>query len=347
MNESIVNFRHVCLALVCVGLFASCSIKPRGHYQLARVPAAPDYADSSNWAALPWVADAADLLPSDTMHDVQPTSRVDVFFIHPTIYNNGPDAGRGWNADLQARKLNREVDRTTIKYQASIFNGVGRIYAPRYRQAHLVSFFTKRRKKDADQALALAYADVKASFEYYLSNYNDGRPFIIAGHSQGALHAKQLLKEFVESKPLADQFIAAYIVGYPVAKDEFKILKPCERPEETGCFTTWRTYRRDFAMRKAVDTNVICTNPLSWKMDNTYVPKSENKGAVLRRFHTVFPQICDAEVYRGVLAVSKPKFPGSVFFVIKNYHPGDFNLFYFDVRANAKLRSEWYFARNK
>jgi hypothetical protein len=47
------------------------------------------------------------------------------------------------------------------------------------------------------------------------------------------------------------------------------------------------------------------------------------------------------------LAVSKPKFRGSAFFIARNYHPGDFNLFYFDVRANAKLRAERYFLRPK
>jgi hypothetical protein len=336
----------VCL-LGCAAVFAACHIKPRGHYSVAREPRTPKYDDSTTWAALPWMQDAADLLPSDTMTDVQATARVDVFFLHPTIYNHGPQSNSNWNASLSKQKLNRQIDKSTIKYQASIFNGVGRVYAPRYRQAHLLAFFTKRRKADAEKALKLAYKDVRAAFLYYLEHYNQGRPFIIAGHSQGAFHAKQLVKEFIEGKPLQDQLVAAYLVGYPVYKGDFTQITPCQTPNEVGCYLTWRTFNRKYALRKAVDQNVICTNPISWKTDNVYVPKTAHQGAILKRFHDVQPQICDAEVYEGVLAVRKPKFPGSAFFFIKNYHPGDFNFFYFDVRQNAKLRSEWWFMKPK
>jgi Protein of unknown function (DUF3089) len=339
------NYIVLLALLSCVT--TACHIKPKGHYNVARIPAAPNYSDSSAWAALPWMKDAADMLPSDTMQDMQSTSRVDVFFLHPTIYTNGPQSNSNWNASLSKRKLNKQIDESTIKYQASIFNGVGRVYAPRYRQAHLLAFFTKKRKPDAEKALKLAYEDVRAAFEYYLKHYNDGRPFIIAGHSQGAFHAKQLVKDYIEGQPLQDQLVAAYLVGYPVYKGEFIKITPCQNPNEVGCYLTWRTFNRGHALKKADQPNVICTNPISWKLDNAYVPKSEHKGAVLKRFHDVQPQICDAEVHNGVLAVRKPKFPGSAFFFVKNYHPGDFNFFYFDVRTNAKARSDWYFMKAK
>jgi hypothetical protein len=330
--------------LFCLPLFCgACAFKPKGHFVLERLPKGVDYADSSSWAALPWVQDAADLLPADTMTDVQSTSRVDVFFLHPTMYTSG----KNWNASIQSSKQNRFVDQRTIKYQASIFNGVGRVYAPRYRQAHLNAFFTKTRKPDAEQALQAAYADIKAAFEYYLKHYNDGRPFILAGHSQGAFHAKQLLKDYVEGKQLQDQLVAAYLVGYPVFENEFSQLPHCGSPEQIGCFVSWRTFKRSYAFRKAHEKNVICTNPISWKRDEVYVPKTAQRGAVLKKFNQVLPQACDAQVYNGVLAVRKPKFPGSAFLIIRNYHPGDLNFFYFDVRENAALRSTWWFAKKK
>ena len=81
-------------------------------------------------------------------------SLADVFFIHPTTFI-GPgdhtsfldpssmDWGRivaemvaaPWNADLDDSVLNRRTDQQPVLYQASVFNGSCRVFAPRYRQA--------------------------------------------------------------------------------------------------------------------------------------------------------------------------------------------------------------------
>jgi hypothetical protein len=41
---------------------------------------------------------------------------------------------------------------------------------------------------------------VKDAFEYYLKNYNNGRPIIIAGHSQGSGHGARILKDYLMEK---------------------------------------------------------------------------------------------------------------------------------------------------
>lgn len=86
-------------------------------------------------------------------------------------------------------------------YQASLFNEVGKIYAPRYRQAHIFAFFSED-TVSAAKALDLAYLDIKNAFEYYLNNYNQGRPIILAGHSQGAAHLIRLMKEYFDNNEL-------------------------------------------------------------------------------------------------------------------------------------------------
>jgi len=46
------------------------------------------------------------------------------------------------------------------------------------------------------------------------------------------------------------------------------------------------------------------------------------------------------------LWVSKPKFRGSWLWTDKNYHMGDINLFYFDIRDNAALRVKSFLGQN-
>jgi hypothetical protein len=316
--------------------FIACSVRP-GAYSSTSVPPPPDYSRFENWAAHPEVKDYADKTPDASLEDLQKTAVADVFFLHPTTFLKKSDA---WNASVGDAKLNQKTDETTMLHQASIFNGAGRVFAPRYRQAHFRSFFSEE-KTDSEEALKVAYADVKAAFEFYLKNYNNGRPIVIAAHSQGALHGLRLVQEFFDGKPLQNRLVAAYLVGWPVGKGEFQSLPPCLTPEQTGCICSWRSFVHGYLPKSFPrgDT-IIVVNPLSWTTGKEPAPKSLNEGTVLKSFDKIYPGIADAEVHDGILWVHKPKFPGSVFFTRKNYHIADFNLFYVSVRKNVQARVE-------
>lgn len=338
------------LRLLPLLLLCSCVVRPKGDFDPARVPKAPDYSNIDNWAAHPDKKDPADRTPLPSIADRQSNAAVDVFFLYPTTYTGTNRYETHWNADVADARTNKKTDESSILFQASLFNGAGRVFAPRYRQAHLNVFFNKKKVESGKKALEVAYSDIVAAFDYYLEHWNNGRPFIIAGHSQGALHAMNLLKNKLEGSPLEGRLVAAYIVGWPVAKDFFSSLKPCERPDQTDCFCSWRTWNRQYVMNRKYDPrmnpNIVCTNPLCWSTEEgRHVPKSENKGGVIRPFEKVYPQTTDAEVFKGVVMAEKPKFKGSFFFRRKNYHIGDLNLYYMNVRENARLRTESYFRR--
>lgn len=327
--------KRLILPLLCVTIISqSCSIKP---FSSDSVPLTPDYASPQSWAALPNRGDNADRTPDPVLKDEQADAQVDVFFLHPTLFWKKSD--KAWNGSLADAKLNQKVDETTILFQASIFNGAGRVFAPRYRQAHLRSFFTGDKKSAAD-ALDVAYGDVKRAFEYYLEHDNGGRPVIIASHSQGSRHASRLLKEYFDGKPLKNKLVVAYLAGWPVSKTAFKSIPPCETPEQTGCVCSWRSYKYGFTPsgNAPLGDSILVTNPLTWTTSPTPAPKSLNEGSVLRKFDKIYPGIADAQVHKGLLWVHKPKFPGSIFFTRKNYHVADYNLFYANVRKNAKRR---------
>lgn len=298
-----------------------------------------DYSNMSYWAAHPDKTDNADRIPGMPDNQKGQSKAADVFFIHPTIYTKYKK-GVLWNADINDTELNESTDNSTILYQASAFNAAGDVYAPRYRQAHIEAFYTDDRVM-GEKALDKAYEDVKAAFQYYLDHYNDGRPIIIASHSQGTRHAKVLLKEFFDEKPLLNRLVAAYIIGISVKKDEFENIPLCENESQTGCFITWRTYKEGFTPEETVvGSDIAVTNPLSWTTDGTYISKEHNKGAILRKFDKVYDQLVDARITNGMLWVNKPKFPFSFLFTRKNYHIADINFFYFNIRENALLRTE-------
>ena len=322
--------------------------KLSSHFDKQSVLAAPDYNNPAHWAALPDQRDAADSIPRKapaSVRDGQSTAQADVFFIHPTIYTYQPQPGQNpWNGDVSDETLNSLVDESTILNQASVFNGSCRVFAPRYRQAHY-SAFTTDTPSDKQQSLNLAYEDVKAAFEWYLTNRNVGadgkpRPIVIAAHSQGTLHAGRLLTDFFDGKPLQQQLVVAYLVGIATPPNYFKTIPPGETPSQTGCFVSWNTFASGFTPDYYQNglNRAICTNPLTWSSDSTLAPRQRNLGGVGQKFTFVDSPV-DAQSRRGMLWIGKLHIPGA-FFVrnVNIWHQADYNFFWMNVRENAAAR---------
>ena len=337
--------------LLVISLFVSCKVSKRYLIQTPfianEVPAPPDYNNTACWAALPIMKDEADEMPDKKLKYGQDSAKVDVFFIHPTIYTYEPEGEYKWNGDVNDTKLNKKTNESTIKLQASVFNVSCKIYAPRYRQAHISAFYTndlEAKRKSVDTA----YADVKNAFEYYLKYFNKGRPIIIAAHSQGTIHAVQLMKDFFDNQPLQKQLVCAYLIGMPVPKDSFCCISPCEDSTQTNCWTSWNTFAYGFypSYYKGGLNNAICTNPINWRIDTTYSSYQMNLGGLLRDIHHPYPGISDAQVHEGMLWINKPNFRGSGFFDWKIYHILDYGLFYMNIRKNVEDRCTAYMKGN-
>jgi hypothetical protein len=326
-------------ALLVFGACAPAWKKKVHQYTFKSTDGKPDYAKLDYWAAHPAKWDPSDSVPRPLRNGAVAEKIADVFFIHPSTYTGKKDPAQ-WNARIDSAELNAFTDYTSILYQASVFNEQCRIFAPRYRQAHLQAFFTEK-KLNALQSFELAYQDVKKAFDYYLKNENNGRPIIIAAHSQGTIHAGRLLQDFFEKKILQQQLVAAYIVGMPLPKNYFKTMQPCRGENETGCVAGWRTFREgylpDYVQKEDTGYSFV-VNPLNWQVTEGLVPASANKGSVLKKFNKIYYNTCNAQVKGNVLWASRPKFPFSFLIKEKNYHVGDINLFYVNIRNNVRLR---------
>lgn len=321
--------------LLCM-LFLFTVCRPVRSFDKSSKAAEPDYSAESSWIALPWRKDAADTVPAGCRtSDAQLLAKADVFYIHPTMYFKGSK----WNASLSYKRVNRKSERT-VMYQASVFNSVGRVFAPRYRQAILSSFFHKKGKK----AIELAYSDVKKAFEYYLKNWNDDRPIIIAGHSQGAHHAFDLLKNYFDGKPLQKKLIVAYPIGIPYDKNLIKTIPVSNDSSSVGVYVTWNTMKWNTKNKKIMEAykNTACVNPLSMSVSDAYFSNSYNKGGLSFLRFKIDKNICDAKVEGSLLWIHKPSKKGYIR-ISRSYHVADYNLFYMNIRENAELRTRKYF----
>jgi len=329
-------------------------------------PPAPDYARRDTWLVWPGVPGKADVIPNGTGRIANRDPKADVFFIHPTTYLSNA----AWNARFdEGGATGTQLEDGVLRYQASVFNGCCRVYAPRYRQTTIAAFL--KPDPDSNAAYDLAYSDIQRAFDYYVSNENRGRPFIIASHSQGSLHATRLLQDRILGNPeLRKRLIAAYVVGASLPEgQEWTGLPVCDGPQQTGCIVDWNSVTaltplalgRRIMMTygegryQTVGTRTwLCVNPLTWTRDGN-APPSANKGALPAVAHgeplpALVPGVTGARCERGRLVVNVPRSKRQGFSDLLtkfgSYHNHDYNLFYASIRQNAIDRVAAYLGRN-
>jgi Protein of unknown function (DUF3089) len=323
--------------------FAGCAPKYSqyiGQYKTTATNTAPDYSNLYYWAAHPWKKDPSDSVPKPLRDGYTIDSSADVFFIYPTTFTD--DAATRWNADINDAAINAKTDYSPILYQASVFNEY-RLFSPRYRQAHIRAYFTKD-TAGAKAAFDTAYGDIKTAFQYYLDHFNNGRPVIIASHSQGSTHAQRLLKDFFENTPLQKKLVVAYVMGMYISNNEFTSLKMCNDSLQTGCVCGWRTFKKNYEPDFIVKEkgSGLITNPLSWTTNNDYADYTLNKGSILLKFNKIKRNVTDAQIHDGVLWIDRLHLPGGFLIRKKNFHIGDINLFYLNIREDVKRRVSRY-----
>ena len=273
------------------------------------IPAAPNYANEKSWAVLP--TKYPESLKKYATKNIE-NLKADVFYVYPTLLMDKNDVR--WNAPTDDEIQNDKVVNTAVKNQASPFATSGKIYVPFYRQAHIKSYDLYY--KGGKEAFEVAYADVKNAFEYYLKYYNNNRPIIIASHSQGTNHTTQLLKDFFDEKPLQKRLIAAYIVGMGI--------KP---------------------KNKKVYNDAVTTNPITWD-DSKSTTLHQHKGFLYSN-GKLYTKALKIEITDGMVWSTNPKFPLRFFMsFMKNYHAGDINLFWQDIKENVELRTKTWFENN-
>jgi hypothetical protein len=307
------------------------AIRPRVPFRPDRLPPPPDYSHPASWAVTPSATGKSLLSPPGVVPLDPDRAEVDLFFVHPTTYFGSS----GWNAATNDLRANEGVDEMVVPGQVTAFNGCARIWVPRYRQATLWVFIAP--DENGRRALELAYQDVRRAFRHWLEHHRSGRPFLLASHSQGTLHALRLLEEEILPAGLADDLVAAYLIGYWIPRDKLQALRPLRpaaSPSDTRCLIAWDTFGEGGGpdhskdrgehfypaasggeWRPRAGKTPVCANPLTGACTTEPAPARFNIGAV----HPVIENLpSESEMFLGdephglrALALSHPH-PGEV-----------------------------------
>lgn len=347
-------------------------MKPDSTFETQVLPPAPDYRSADAWAALPDKKDSADLTPSNTKYpESQATAGADVFFVHPTT---AAAAQNNWNIPIDDKMAVQDVD-NILTFCASSFNAAAKVYAPRYREVNLYAFFDDKTASGI-KAIDLAYRDVERAFLYYIRHYNQGRPFILAGHSQGSIHASRLLQEQIIGTPLMDRMVSAYLIG-GTTPAKIPGIRTSLSATDTGVLIGWNAYTKegdpsiltngiigwiDGSYTKMGGRPLVQINPLSWELKGPEVPSSRNPGSLSFQQDAagallLIPTVCGADASGEVLIIDDPKASG--FMVPEesdipvlnakygDYHNLDYPLFYESIRKNAIDRVKAFLEKKK
>lgn len=323
------------LALTLIFAALPLSALGEGEEKVEEFTASLDYSDKSNWAYFALGED----------------KKADVFLVCPLVdtrsYMNAVDL----NDKLKARFIN------ALDMEKGIYEDVGRIYSPFYRQVSLNGYMLGGREYEL--ALKNAYTDVSAAFRRYLDTENNGRPIILAGFSQGSQMIVEILKEYYggdssEAKALRERLVTVFALGYSISEDEaarYPQIVPASGEGDTGTVIMFdcEDGTVDGTLFYPEGKKGVAINPLNWKTDSTRADKSLNRGAVLSTGAAPIPELCGCYIdgSRGALIVtdidandyknSVPIFPDG------SLHVWDYLFYFTNLKENLALRTENYF----
>lgn len=276
---------------------------------------------------------------------------VDVFYLYPTAWaktdSSDPDICDIDNASMLLGSA------SAFARQATVFEPFTNIYAPYYRQLDL-TYVLGLSASELDEAIAgTPTLDAVEAFDYYIKNFNNGAPFILAGHSQGAHVLKHLLSGYLKENPeVYKRMIAAYIIGNPVTKEFLASnthLKFADGADDTGVIISYNTQAPDVELNPVLSGEIgLVINPISWTRDETTADANDSLGSLMPNDTYEF-KYADAtvDIAKGVLICTTAKDDTTLYEPIPGvYHSYDIPFYYYNLRENAQNRISKYLEAN-
>ena len=240
---------------------------------------APDYSMHKSWLCLPTRKTACSTpLPTTALNPngygstgqstVATDPPLDCFYVYPTVSRDP-----GMNSDMTPGR----DEELAAEAQVARFSSVCRVFAPVYRQMTIAAVAAAATGADVTRAGMLAYGDVLSAWRNYIRTRNQGRPFVLIGHSQGSLMLQQLIANEIEKDPAAaSRMRLAILPGFNLLVPQGRLvggtLKKtplCSREGQTGCVISWVSFRENnvpprgaiFGYAEQPGMTVGCVNP--------------------------------------------------------------------------------------
>ena len=298
------------------------------------------YADPKQWLSLP-------------LTEVKP---VDVFYLYPTVYVRENPSGPLYSE--RKTDILQNAAAMAYKLQATAFEPAANVYAPFYRQCDPAAVLTLPFEKRDVLLEEAPLQDAIAAFDYYIQRYNNGRPFVLAGHSQGSDVLRLLLATYMPEHPeVYERMIAAYCIGTSITTEflaEYPFLRFAEHAEDTQVIVSYNTEAPGVTeANPLVSKDALVINPLSWTRSEEPAGIERNLGsAILDATGTllILPGFADAKVDldRSVVLCSTvegklPVLASSAHLPKGVYHSFDYSLYYANLSENINQRIAVYF----
>lgn len=201
-------------------------------------------------------------------------NKIDVFYCLSTTLieafdNNGRNVLNSTLCIRDREIMNQEYKHiSTNMFDSDHFNFI----APYYRQMTFETYDVPNRTSKVQflGAYKLAKKDIFDAFDYYMKNINNGRPFILAGFSQGAVLTENLLKYMSDEQ--YSRLIASYTIGFEVNEKHLKNkhIKPATGADDLGVTISYNSVESVDHVWEQIERNpAVCINPLNWKTDDT------------------------------------------------------------------------------
>jgi len=303
--------------------------------------------------------DTLDYSKEENWVDIQKcgTKPVDVFFIYPTVVDQTEN--KDGFASISEMKDMASVIRLC---QTSVYEESCNVYMPFYRQASMALAYSC----DKDNAAYLdllynskAYLDIEAALDYYFDNYNNGKPFVLASHSQGSAMTVDVLTHYMqEHKDYLSRMVAAYVIGFAPSEDIFNEstgLKFASGEDDFNVVVSFTT-EGPTATGKSIllPEKPMVINPLSWTTDDTYASADLNKGLIVLSptYDSITPQPGrdDAQINlsrKTVVCTTRTADDYTLApdaFATESFHEREYSFYYMNLKENVKTRINAYLA---
>lgn len=256
---------------------------------------------------------------------------VDIFYILPTCIWDWTDE----NGEIQhyaqvTNPKHRAACKPSFELADQIFADSCNLHAPYYRQISLNSWIEG--DQVVNERFPTAMVDIREAFNYFIEYRNNGRPFILAGYSQGAKAVTELVKTMPTE--LYSRMVAAYAIGYRITSEDLRRhpnLKPAKSAIDIHTTICYNSCDSPAAIPEILAGGKVCINPINWTTSSTRVAMNDTVSIAVDPINSMLILSGLDNNYYWVKSLEK-------IFPKGNYHLQELNLYHKNLQQNVKQR---------